>query len=198
MNRKVLPLAPDCIPPLLCPDLQPVREVHRNPWFKIMDRGSYFVLEYDRPQTVILPVVDNSHVLMVRVWRPVISDTPLELPAGDSLDGETPQRAAQREMYEETGILVKDLNRFQPVLPVSEQPGRWPVLLSVFQLGLSMDEYRVRDRFDQEIIALQLIPFPEAKQMIACGEIYLSVPMAIIARFLFEKEISENIEESAL
>jgi 8-oxo-dGTP pyrophosphatase MutT (NUDIX family) len=143
-------------------------------------------VEYERPQIVVLPVLEKRSIVMIRVRRPLIDDCPLELPAGDSQSGETPRMAARREFSEETGIHIEDPLRFVPELPLSEMPGRMPVLLSIFRVDISQTEYNSRVQHDQEIISVEAVPFHEAKRMIIDGEIYLSSPAAIIARLLLK------------
>lgn len=191
MNRRAVPHSPAEAPAILCPGLAPVKEEYRNQWFKVMNRGSYFTLEYDRPQVVVLPVVNHCGILMVRVKRPVISDCPLELPAGDSMPDENPVEAARRELSEEAGIYIDVLDRFKPVIPISEMPGRMPVLLSVFQIELTADEFNRRKMFDgNEITSVELLPLKTVMEKIISGEIYLSSPVAILSRFIFS-----NIKE---
>ena len=55
---------------------------------------------------------------MVRVRRPVIADNTLELPAGGVRMDESPIEAACRELSEETGIEISDLNRFDAQAPM--------------------------------------------------------------------------------
>ena len=85
-------MSPDVDDPRLeapqCRDLTPVETVHRNPWFSIRNRGGYFAFEYNRPQVVILPMVDADSVVLARVRRPLIADETWELPAGDVEEGE--------------------------------------------------------------------------------------------------------------
>ena len=50
---------------------------------------------------------------MVRVKRPVIKDTPLELPAGSIDKDENVAAGAARELLEETGIQVTSLDEFK-------------------------------------------------------------------------------------
>ena len=191
MIGKISPCSPDNPPPLLCPELSPVFLAHENPWFKVKSRGSYYSIEYERPQVVILPVLEGNSIVMVRVKRPLINDCPWELPAGDSQDGETPRMAAIREFSEETGIHVRPL-RFIPELPVSEMPGRMPVLLSVFTVHVSESEFSSRSKHDSEIISVKAIPFVEVARMIVTGEIYLSSPVSIVSRLLLKSRLDEQ------
>ena len=187
MSRKITINNSVSPPPLLYPDLKPVFLAHENPWFKVKSRGTYYTIEYERPQTVVLPVVDGKSILMVRVKRPVIADTPLELPAGDSNEGETTKEAAMREFAEETGIKINDSSRFLPDLPFSEMPGRMPVLINVYRINITQKEVDFRKPHDDEIVSVECIPFLRVKEMLINGEIYSSGVIAIISRLLFKE-----------
>lgn len=185
-KKKVVPCSPDNPPLLLCPELQPVFLAHQNSWFRVMSRGSYYTMEYERPQVVILPVLEGNSIIMIRVKRPLVNDCPLELPAGDSEPAETPRMAAMREFWEETGIRIEDPLRFVPELPISEMPGRIPVLLSVFRVDLNQREFDTRIRHDNEIVSVEALPFIDAVRKLIDGDIYLSSPAAIVSRLLLK------------
>jgi 8-oxo-dGTP pyrophosphatase MutT (NUDIX family) len=186
MNRRVTLYGSDTAPPLLCPDLQPVLVAHENPWFKVRSRNSYYTVEYDDPQVVTLPILDGHSIIMIRVKRPVIDDTPLELPAGGSYNGESPRKAAMREFREETGIVIDDPERFAAELPLGEMPGRMPVLLSVFRVNVTATEYDARGAHDDEVVSVEVISFADAIRKLIEGDIYLTSPAAIVSRFLFQ------------
>ena len=86
--------------------LKPVEAAARERMVLGMRRGGYFTAEYRHPQVIVLPVVEDRAIVMVRVKRPVLDDSTLELPAGGSEPGETPEDCAARELAEETGIAV--------------------------------------------------------------------------------------------
>lgn len=58
--------------------------------------------------TVVLVVRDGSEIVLVRQRRPGADAVVLELPAGKVEDGETPLRAADRELAEECGLAVSE------------------------------------------------------------------------------------------
>lgn len=144
-----------------------------------------------------MPILDGDSVIMVRVKRPLIADFPLELPAGDSAERETPREAAMREFREETGINIDEPLRFVPMLPISEMPGRMPVLLSIFEVNVSQFEFSSRSHPDDEITAVEAISFSEIIRKVIKGEIYLGSPMAIISRYLLQKYFDKSVAENA-
>lgn len=173
------------VKPKVCRNLQPVETLHQNDWFAIRNRGGYYTLEYNLPQVVILPIVDNMSVVMIRAKRPVLEDVTLEIPAG-SLDlGEEPSAGAAREMAEETGIIVEDMSRFIPMPPLATSPNRNPKLAYIFRIHLTKDEYRKRQPHDEEVESVECLDFDEIKRKIASGEIYVAIPISVISSYLF-------------
>jgi len=180
-------MAPDSNDPRLqvpqCNDLQPIEELFSNDWFTLRNRGGYYTVEPHLPQVIVLPIVNGGSVILVRAKRPVLADCPLELPAGSCHEGETPSEAAARELAEETGVQIGDLQRFVPLPPLSANPNRSPFLLHVYLVQISREEFLDRRSHDSEIQQVVLLSLGKALQLIAAGEIYVSVPVAVISRY---------------
>lgn len=153
-------------------------------WFDLLEKETYFTIEYKTPQIIILPIVRHDTILMVKAKRPVIGTSTWELPAGASEKGESMREGASRELLEETGIHVKQLDRFQELPTLVVSPNRMPMFPYIFQVNLSMEEYQKRFAHDEEIEEISLISFSEIKQMIIAGEIFISLPISIISRYL--------------
>jgi 8-oxo-dGTP pyrophosphatase MutT (NUDIX family) len=166
--------------------LKPVRTLHENPWFSVRDRGGFYSVEYNEPQVAVLPVVDRRAVIMVRVRRPLIADSTLELPAGGVVGHESAAEAAQRELAEETGIVIDDLTRFKERAPLSVTP-RFPCLVHTFEIDLSGSEYDSRGDHDHEVASVEQFSFAEIARKIVSGEIYLCLPLGVLARFILGK-----------
>ncbi|MEW6088408.1 MAG: NUDIX hydrolase [bacterium] len=171
-----------------CFSLIPVETVHENPWFAVRNRKGYFTVEYNMPQVLILPIVDNNSIVMVRVDRPVVADRTLEVPAGGLKDNELPVETAGRELAEETGILISDLNRFQMLPPLIHML-RSPVLPYIFQIHLTRQEFDSRGVHDNEIVSVECFTFNDILEKIAEGEIYIGFQIAIIAKYLINRKI---------
>lgn len=89
-------------------------KVFETPWFSVMSKRvsglnaphySIDTLDYVN----VLAIVDSDRVLLVEQYRPAPERMSLELPAGHVEPGESPERAALRELEEETGYTSRRL-----------------------------------------------------------------------------------------
>lgn len=172
-----------------CAGLLPVETLHRNPWYAVRNRGGYFTLEYHMRHVAVLPVVAANSVVMVRVKRPVIDDLPLELPAGGAETDEAPAAAAARELLEETGIDVAGADRYIPMPPIAVSSARMPRLSYIFRVDVSEHEYARRRPHDDEVHSVERIPIDDLAGMMMRGEIYVSVPLAVLGLFLVSRNV---------
>ena len=169
---------------LACPELVPVETLHENPWYSVRNRGGFFTVENRLRQVVVLPVVNQDSIAMVRVKRPVINDTPLELPAGALEKDEDAATGAARELLEETGIKVPNLDRFISMAPISVSSTRNPNLSYIFKVDISEKEYVNRQPHDDEIYSVERFAINDLAKKMASGEIYVSLTLAVLGIFL--------------
>jgi ADP-ribose pyrophosphatase len=115
---------------------------------------------------VVLPVLDDGRVVLVRQYRHAARQYLWELVAGRIDCGETPKRAAARELLEETGYRAK---RFSVFLDVFPTPGfveeRMFILLAE---GLKAGEAQPEE---DEKIEVRTYSVKELKQMIRRGKL---------------------------
>lgn len=69
---------------------------------------------------VILPFVDQDHILLIRNRRYAVGETLIELPAGTLEKNEDPMNCAGRELIEETGYIA---GRLKPLIDFYTSPG---------------------------------------------------------------------------
>lgn len=191
-NASFPPLGPwdQRLSEIACPDLMPIETLHENSWFAVRNRGGYFTLEYHLHQVAVLPVVNNDSIAMVRVKRPVINDMTLELPAGGIEKGESPAYAASRELAEEVGIVISDIGRYVPMPPIAVSSTRMPSLSYVFCVDVSEEEFAKRQPHDQEIHSVERISIRELPKLMMTGEIYVSIPLAILGVFFCSRRLA--------
>ena len=73
-----------------------------------------------RGSVVVLPILPDGQVLLVRQYRHAARQSLWELVAGGIEKGETPRRAAARELQEETGYRAR---RLRPLFDFYPSPG---------------------------------------------------------------------------
>jgi ADP-ribose pyrophosphatase len=78
---------------------------------------------------VIVPVLADGRLVLIRNYRIAVDDRLWELPAGKLEEGEEPQRAAGRELEEETGYRA---GRIRPLTAFFTSPGFADELIHAF------------------------------------------------------------------
>lgn len=130
----------------------------------------YFVTDYGHRAGVI--AVRHGCVLLVRQYRLFLNGLSWELPGGRVEDGETPDAAAVRECFEETGIRCTDLKpliTFQQGLDTVFNPTH------LFHT-VSIDESASRPQ-NSEAEELSWVPLDGCLEMLAAGQIVDAISM---------------------
>ncbi|HVU88004.1 MAG TPA: NUDIX hydrolase [Pirellulales bacterium] len=128
----------------------------------------------------IVPLVDETHVCLIRNYRLAIGQWLLEIPAGTLEPGEDPSETARRELAEETGYTARSLT---PLCQLVFSPGILRERMHIFVAsGLSPGPTRLE--FGEQI-ATQVMPLTEILAMIERGEVEDAKTVA--ALLLFER-----------
>ncbi len=126
----------------------------------------------------IIPLTPDHRVVMVRQYRHGSRTVTLEIPGGLADPGDTPERAAARELLEETGYQADRLTKIGVVNP---NPAIFNNRCYTF---LAQDIRKVSDLVpDQtEDIEVELIPLGDIPEFIRTGKIDHAI---VIAAFHF-------------
>lgn len=121
-DRPAPPADPKPFPPF---GVNERAHVYQSPWCSlrrdevVLPNGApqeYHVFEIG-PAVTVVPVLDDGRVVMIGQYRYPTGRTQWELPAGRISPKETPQSAAVRELYEETGYGAKHLEALPGFYP---------------------------------------------------------------------------------
>ncbi|MCW5932854.1 MAG: NUDIX hydrolase [Fimbriimonadia bacterium] len=119
-----------------------------------------------RGAVAIVPLLDNSTVLLVRQYRQAVGEALLEIPAGTLEENESPETCAIRELEEETGYTAKLM---QPMFSQYLAPGYSQEVLHVF-LAEELSEGSARPEEDEQLELVET-PVSEVAPMVLDGRI---------------------------
>jgi len=115
---------------------------------------------------VVLPLLDDDHVVMIRNDRPAVGKTLWELPAGTLEPPEPPEMCAGRELIEEAGFKAKSI---EPMCDFYSTPGFCTEHMWVF---IARDLTEVGQQLEAtEQITVEVLPLDKTMQMMRDGEI---------------------------
>lgn len=113
----------------------------------------------------VLCIIEGRAVL-VRQFRYAYGEELLEIPAGKLSEGEDPASAAKRELEEETGLIAEKLSLLTVLYP---SPGYSNERIYIYEAaGVRAGESHPDS---DEFLKVEYVPFAEACNMVARGEI---------------------------
>lgn len=142
-------------------------------------RGTHVVIEIP-PAVAVVPELADGRLLLLRQWRYALGARGWEVPAGRIHDGEFVERAAARELREETGYAARSLRpmgRFFPIAGISSHCGHLVAALGCEREGPPQPEPTERI----EVVALEA---GAVREMLASGAIEDGFAIAALTRYL--------------
>lgn len=127
---------------------------------------------------VMMPVDNRGRILLVRQYRLPARQYLWELPAGRMDEGETPLKAARRELAEETGLRAKTWKKIAEFYP---SPGFLAEKMTIF-LATELTQGESKPMEDERIETRWFTP-RELKDAIRSGKIRDAKTMIGYARY---------------
>ena len=158
------------------------KELFHYEWMKIIQdkmTGQIYLKKND--STVIIPFIDNRHVLLEYQFRPAIKKYSFEFPAGGILNEKDLETSVNKRLIEETGYIATEV---KPLLEAYPSPGIYSskhyyvVAKKVIPLQKADNKIEVR-----------IFDFNKIPHYIKTGEIFDS---KTILAYLYYKEIVKN------
>jgi len=141
----------------------------------------FFILESSSWVNVI-PLTPEDEVIMVRQYRHGIQGVTLEIPGGLVEDSDSPEEAAGRELYEETGYRASEMI---PLGSVHTNPAiQNNECYTFLARGVFLGGGQSQD--EKEDIEVVRRPLSEIPNLIRNGEITHSLVLAAFYRFFME------------
>lgn len=126
-----------------------------------------------QPAVGIVAITENDEIILIKQYRKAIDKEIYELPAGMVDFGEEPQKAALRELKEETGY---DAKKSDYLLEIYSSPGFTNEKLFIFYAeGLTAGDQHL-DEFEH--LTVEKVKFDEALKLINLGDIIDSKTVA--------------------
>jgi 8-oxo-dGTP pyrophosphatase MutT (NUDIX family) len=136
-------------------------------------KDPYYVIE--RPDAaIVFPLTREGEVVLVRQYRPAIERMELGLPAGLVEEGEEPEKAARRELSEETGYAGGEWEFLGAVASSPSLKDNWAHLF----LARDVERTAPPHPDEHERVAVVLVPVEELLAKVSAGEIVSSSGVA--------------------
>jgi len=143
----------------------------------------FYILE-SSPWVNVIPITPKNEVVLIRQYRHGIREITLEIPGGLVEQADTPEKAAAKELHEETGYresAMVPLGKVYPNPAIQNNACYTFLAVNVFPDGN-------QEQDEKEDIEVLLRPLPEIPRLIREGEITHALVLAAFYRFYMEYE----------
>ncbi len=138
-------------------------------------KDAYYILE--RPDAaIVFPLTKSNEVVLVRQYRPPIERVELGLPAGLVEEGEDPEKAARRELLEETGY---GGGEWEPLGSLASSPSLKDNRAHLF-LARDVERSAAPDPDEHELVEVVKAPVGELLGLVRSGKIVSSSGVAAV------------------
>ncbi|HEY9775585.1 MAG TPA: NUDIX hydrolase [Planktothrix sp.] len=171
--------------------------VYDNAWIRVREDnvirpdgkpGIYGVVHYKNKAMGVLPIDDEGCTYLVGQYRYTLNQYSWEIPEGGAPEGEDPLEGAKRELLEETGLVAKEwklLSKAHLSNSVSDEE-------AILYLATNLTRGPANPE-GTERLEVKRVPFEEALDMVARGEITDAMSMIAIQAYVLSMITSRKL-----
>jgi len=154
--------------------LESSRKIYSNNYIElyedvldITNKKKIYTRAKRKDYSTIVPFISENEILVIKSYRHLVNSYQIEAPSGYIDPGETPLKAAMRELKEETGYRANniiDLGSYTLDYTMFEQTGNLFV-------GYDLVDERKKNLGMMEIIETAILPIDEIRKLLFNGKI---------------------------
>lgn len=163
-----------------------IRSVYDNPWITVTERdvvnpgggkGIYGVVHFKNLAIGVVPIDSEGATYLVGQYRYALRRYSWEIPEGGGAKGIAPQKSAQRELAEETGLRAR---HWREILQMDLSNSATDEQVHIF-LAWGLRQLSANPEETERLIVRRL-PFAQALKMVEVGKIRDAISIAGIQR----------------
>jgi len=167
------------------------RIVYKNKWISVKKKNNFYTVDENISHVTVIPIVDKNKLILVKQFRPAIKNYTLEFPGGGVEKNETFRNAAIRELFEETGIFIKNPKKLIRLQTVSVNPSRNSKFPRIYYYNVPKNEtLKKTTENDKEIDNVKVVDFKSFLILCKKGKIISSFMISLFFLYLLKKKIN--------
>ncbi|MAR64550.1 MAG: hypothetical protein CMB83_01275 [Flammeovirgaceae bacterium] len=163
---------------------------HKNTYFNVELKNKFYQINFSTDHVAVIAHTNQNELVIVKAKRPILKKSIYEFPSGNPLNlKEKFVNCAARELYEETGIKIKNKKRFKKYSKVNPMPARTKNNIHFYSIKITKKEYLTRQIHDDEIDEVKLVSLESLIKKIKQGNFFVTSHIALFLFFLLDKNI---------
>ena len=164
--------------------------VYKNKWIFVKKKNNFYTVDENLNHVTIIPVIDKNKLVLVRQYRPAIKKYTLEFPGGGIEKNESSKKGAIRELFEETGILIKNSKNLIKLSTISVDPSRNTKFPEIYYYNVPKKDFpKKNNEKNKEIDKVKVVGFKSFLELCKKRKIISSYMISLFFLYLLNKKI---------